>query len=229
MLVLSFLIGAAVMHWWDTHRNPSATQPVLAGEETSSVWLLDMEKASTPQDMQEVKTAADTPQEVTIPSQLSKIELPGVQTVISRSGAEFSPQSGEEDQPEAGVVDLQNVSYKTIPEKEETAEETESKISMIEAPVSAKLISSVEEYREFKREARGDYPQADFNKQQVLVLESGSNLPDKAFEIVSVQEKDGKRLVLYRVNIFGLDKKTNTHSAQVLEKSKLALELKQVL
>ena len=69
----------------------------------------------------------------------------------------------------------------------------------------------------------------DFSKNNVLVLESGSNLPDKAFEIVSVNEDKGKMLVQYRINVFGLDKKTNTHNVVVVSKKNIPLELKQVL
>ena len=91
------------------------------------------------------------------------------------------------------------------------------------------VIRTLEEYKQFKRRARGDYPQVDFNKQQVVVLESVSNLPDKVFEIVSAKEENGKLLVQYRVNVFGLDKKINTHSAVAVPKSQLPVEIKQVL
>lgn len=229
LLLLAFWMGAAVMHWWDGRRNTCEIADVKGGEDSASVWLLDMQQAQAPRDVQEVKTD-DTPQEITIPSQLSKIELDDVQKIITRSGAEFS--APENDTPaQASVVDLQDVSYtRVIPVKAvKEGENTESKISMIEAPVNAKLISSLEEYREFKRQARGGYPEADFNKQQVLVLESASNLPDKAFEIVAVEEQDGKRQVVYRINVFGLDKKVNTHSVALVDKKDLPLELKQVL
>ena len=77
--------------------------------------------------------------------------------------------------------------------------------------------------------ARGKYPTADFSKDYVVVLESNSNLPDKVFEIQDVQEENGKMVIIYRVNIFGLDQKTNTHSAVRIEKRDLPIELKQVL
>ena len=100
---------------------------------------------------------------------------------------------------------------------------------MINAPVKARVIKSTADYKKFKQSARGEYPQVDFNKQMVVVLESDSNLPDKVFEIDDVQTQDGHLLVLYRVNIFGLDKKINTHSAKAVQKSVLPLTLKQVL
>ncbi len=222
--MLAFAAGAGLMRLWDVRHSACGPCSVDLEEDTQSVWLVDMHNAATPQDVQEIK-GDDSPREITIPSQLSKIELPQVQTIISRSGAEFSPEQGAENE----VVDLQNASYTRFAPPAQSATETESKISMIEAPVQAKLITSTEEYREFKRQARGTYPVVDFKKQQVLVLESASNLPDKAFEIVSVDDQGGKRLVMYRVNVFGLDKKVNTHSAVAVDNKKLPLELKQVL
>ena len=53
--------------------------------------------------------------------------------------------------------------------------------------------------------------------------------PDKVFEIQDVVEQNGKMVVLYRVNIFGMDKKTNTHSVVRVAKRNLPVELKQVL
>ena len=100
---------------------------------------------------------------------------------------------------------------------------------MINAPVKARIIKSTADYKKFKQSARGEYPQADFNKQMVVVLESDSNLPDKVFEIKDVQAKDGHLWVFYRVNVFGLNKKINTHSAKAVQKSALPLTLKQVL
>ena len=61
------------------------------------------------------------------------------------------------------------------------------------------------------------------------MLESASNLPDKVFEIQNVKEENGQWVVKYRVSVFGLDKKTNTHSATVIKKKNLPIVLKQVL
>lgn len=230
LLVLAFAAGAGVMRWWDTRPAVQSRQLAALGEDSTSVWLLNMQQATVPQGVQEIKTDDGVVQEVTIPSQLSKLERPDIQTIIGRSGAVFAPDGEDTSQPETdAVVDLQNVSYKTLPSAGGDEPETESKISMIEAPVNAKIINALEEYREFKRQARGNYPSVDFKKQQIIVLESASNLPDKAFEIVSVNPGNGKRVVTYRINVFGLDKKTNTHSVIAVEKTDLPLELKQVL
>ena len=225
-VVLAFVAGAVAMRVWDERQTARAGLWPARNGDASSVRLLDMQQASVAPGVEEVKEKQE-PQEVTIPSQLSKIELPGVERVISLSGAEYAPAGADTPGPDK-VVDLQNVSYTRFPPAAEAAQE-ESKISMIEAPVDVRKIKSVEEYREFKRQARGSYPEADFKKEQVLVLESASNLPDKAFEIVTVSEQDGKRIVTYRVNVFGLDKKINTHSAAVVGKKDLPIEMKQVL
>ena len=100
---------------------------------------------------------------------------------------------------------------------------------MIEVPVKARVISTIEQYKEFKRAARGSYPTTDFETEQVVVLESQSNFPDKVFEVAGVQESADKVVVFYRVNVFGLDQKTNTHSVVKIPKTALPVELKQVL
>ncbi len=105
----------------------------------------------------------------------------------------------------------------------------ESKISMIKAPVKHRLIKDSEDYKRFKTVARGSYPEVNFKKQMILVLESDSNLPDKVFEIQSAAAKDGKLHVKYRVNVFDLDKKINTHEVIVLDKTDLPVELEQIL
>ncbi len=108
-------------------------------------------------------------------------------------------------------------------------EQEDSNISLIAAPVKTFLIKNTDEYKLFKTRARGGYPEVDFNKQMLVVLESDSNLPDNIFEIVSAEVKDGQLVIAYRVNVFGLDKKTNTHTAIAVEKTELPIELKQVL
>ncbi len=231
---VAFVAGACTMQWWNMRqvRQDKAFLGTLA--ETESVFVRDMTTAGEAEgvsDAQMPQTAAA----ITVPSQLSKIEVPDVQTVLPRSGAEFAPND-EETKSEAVLPVLDpasrvavgtTVQVPTVASTQTAT--TESKISMIEAPVEAVLIKSLEEYRDFKRRARGSYPEVDFAKQYLLVLQSSSNLPDKVFEIQTVSDEDGKRIVTYRVSVFGLDKKTNTHSVAIVDKTDLPLELKQVL
>ena len=63
----------------------------------------------------------------------------------------------------------------------------------------------------------------------VVVLESDSNLPDNVFELVSAENKEGDLVVSYRVNVFRLDKKTNSHTVLPVDKTQNKVQLKQVL
>lgn len=220
VLTAVFLAGAVFMRVWDSYR-AAREQNAVPLRATDSLLEVNFKDASVPEGV----TEAETPDYVenTVPSQLSKIKVEGVEKIISRSGREITPQ--EEGETSETVVDLTHVSTPA----NEAAPEPKSSISMIDAPVSAKLITNADEYKAFKRVARGSYPKVDFAKENVLVLESTSNLPDKVFEIQNVKEEDGKMVVRYRVSVFGLDKKTNTHSAALVQKSDLPLELKQVL
>ena len=105
----------------------------------------------------------------------------------------------------------------------------QTQISMIAAPVKYFIIRNTEEYKEFKRRARGSYPEVDFGKQMLVVLESDSNLPDNVFEIVQAEDKEESLIVSYRVNVFKLDKKLNSHAVLPVTKTTSAVQLKQVL
>lgn len=233
---LFFIAGAAAMQMWHLHqaRQDKALLDTLT--ETDSVFVRDMTNAAEPDGVSDTQ-APQMGAELTVPSQLSKIDVPDVQTVLPRSGAEFVPNAQEETEQTAALPVLDDSARVAVGTAIQTATApapaqpvaADSKISMIEVPVEAVVIKSLDEYRDFKRRARGSYPEVDFEKQDVLVLESASNLPDKVFEIQTVADDGGKRIVTYRVSVFGLDKKTNTHSVAVADKSNLPIELKQVL
>lgn len=191
----------------------------------TSVPVLTVETDVTePEDLPQPQEAAAVPADG-VPSQLSKIDLPNVTGIVHRVSAEpesvspTAPVVGAEDKP----VDTMSPLF-----QEQTGEE-ESNISMIVLPVKHRVIKTTQQYRDFKTRARGSYPAVDFSKQMLVVLESDSNFPDKAFEIASARVKDGKLEVTYRVNVFGLDKKINTHSVAVVDKTAAPVTLKQVL
>lgn len=223
ILIAVFLAGVAAMRVWDVCRLSRAENNTVPVHTTDSLLTIDMEDAAVPEGV----TVVEEPDyvESDVPSQLSKINVPGMEKIITRSGRVVTPE--EEDEDSETAVDLTHTS--TPSADEPAVPEPKSSISMINAPVAVKLIKTADEYKAFKRTARGSYPAADFSKQDVLVLESTSNLPDKVFEIQSVREEDGKMVVTYRVSVFGLDKKTNTHSAVLILKRDLPIELKQVL
>lgn len=212
---------------------------------SESIETVNMENALMPEGVQD----ANPPEEkyvddVEVPSQLSKIKEAGIVGIVSQKEEEENlPIQPKEAtvvlapnavlNPEVMALPSHNESEAgSTPSKEaqpDALPQEESKITMLDAPIKYLLIKSTEEYKKFKNTARGSYPKVDFNKQMLVVLESDSNLPDKVFEIQNVQEQDGKLLVTYRVNIFCLEKKLNTHSVQAVKKSALPVELKQVL
>ncbi len=223
LLVVVFLAGVAAMRVWDVYQAARAENAPVPVHSTDSLLTIDMESSAMPEGVSVVEEPDYV--ESSVPSQLSKIKVEGVDKIISRSGRVITPEESEKSA--ETVVDLTSAAVPAADAP--SASEPKSSISMINAPVSAKLIKTADEYKSFKRVARGSYPLADFSKQDVLVLESASNLPDKVFEIQNVREENGKMVVTYRVNVFGLDKKTNTHSAVLVQKSGLPLEMKQVL
>ena len=228
VLALMFCAGIAAVRIWDAWRTPTPAEPVrMPGSE--SLLIVDMKGAAEPEGVVDV-SEPEYVDDSQVPSQLTKIKVQGLARVVSRSGDEIDAPSEEEPrQPVVlGDVDHTAVPSATAPVKMDPSAE-KSNMSMIDAPVQVRVIKTLDDYKKFKQKARGKYPSADFSKDYIVVLESASNLPDKVFEIQDVQEKDGKMLVIYRVNIFGLDQKTNTHSAVRIDKRDLPVELKQVL
>lgn len=194
----------------------AAAEPNLPAEPAVSVREDALSASSEP-----VRPAGD------MPSQLSKIEVAGIAGVVSRAS-----QTPEEEESKTSSV-LYIPSEAKVGPAEETSQTAvlpqDSKISMIEVPVSHRLIQTADEYKKFKTLAKGSYPKVDFSKEMLVVLESDSNLPDKVFEIDSAQLKDGSLEVLYRVNVFGLDQKINTHAVKAVKKTAAPVKLKQVL
>ena len=210
---------------------------------SASISTANLEKASLAEGVEEadpeeteLQSAAD------LPSQLSKIKVEGMVGIAPRQEENKEALNQEEKQPlSIALKDIQDLSKAVVNLQPEDSQEggndsssesltdTPTGITMLEAPVKVRLIKNTAEYKAFKTIARGKYPEVDFNKQMLVVLESDSNLPDKVFEIQTIEEKDGKILVSYRVNIFGLEDKLNTHSVKSIDKTALPIELKQVL
>ena len=228
LLVLVFLSGAvcggaAFGVWKQAHTLPCA--PCLARPAETELLLAQLEEAGLPDDVKAAQTEQTQVKKSTeLPSQLVRSDLPEDIVLGVR------PQPDETDEAVPGIVldEAQNTIVLNAQKPAQRAADGTS-ITMIEAPVAVKRIQTLDDYKAFKREARGAYPQADFAKEEVLVLESQSNLPDKVFEIVSVQPEGEQLRVLYRVNVFGLDKKVNTHSAQKISKTSKPIVLEQVL
>lgn len=211
------------------YKNRAAGAPAA----TREMALIDWSEAELPEDTQTAEPEAPVLDAEQLPSQLTSIHLPDVAAVHKPSEpVEIIAQEGAPAVKEVTPVDLKNGQSRVVPldgaQTQTAGEETSARV-MIQAPVRYKLINTLEEYKDFKRKARGRYPEVNFAANRVLVLESESNLPDNLFEIVDVTREGDKVLVTYRVDIIGMNEKTNTHSVKVLKKSNREIELKQVL
>ncbi len=214
------MCGGALTWQWASTRQAVAVCPAASVD----LLLAQLEDTALPAGVQEISEDNTPKSSAELPSQLVRADLP--EDIVI--GGIATPKA-EEEKP-SGIVlsDEQNtVVVQAKKPAQRVADATN--ITMIEAPVSLKRISSLDEYKAFKQVARGSYPVADFAKEEVLVLESQSNLPDKVFEIVSITPEGETLKLRYRVNVFGLDKKVNTHSAQKISKTKANIILEQVL
>lgn len=214
--------GGTVVYWNSTHT--SIAPRCLARDPGTDLLLVQLEEAGLPEGMREASAPSVPKSSADLPSQLMPIDLPDGVVV----GGDLTPVATEEKSSGVVLSEEQNTIVLNSQKPAQRASDGTS-ITLIEAPVQVKRIKTLDDYKAFKRTALGSYPTADFAKEEVIVLESQSNLPDKVFEIVSI-EPDGENLKLsYRVNVFGLDKKTNTHSAQKISKTSKNIVLEQVL
>ena len=227
--VLVCLAGVACMRVWDCFRMPEPVVAEVPG--SSSLLLVNLADPTGPADLPgEDEPPQDYKDASAVPSHLPNIKMQGVEKITFLPSA--TQQEEEEPAPKTPKTPVHLgsadhiVPNATMPRQ---LPEEESKISMISVPVQVRVIKTADDYKAFKRVARGKYPQANFAKDNIITLESTGNWPDKVFEIQDVVEQNGKMVVLYRVNIFGMDKKTNTHSVVRVAKRNLPVELKQVL
>lgn len=236
LAVLAFLAGAGFMRWWDVShgiKEAAQLQALFQAEQnTDAVLDVNLQNARLADGVADTENPAQQVQQGSaLPSQLSPIHLEGISEVYGKSsGPVAEGENLPAPQTVKSPVDLGGVQGQ-VPADTDNARQAQqaTNLTMIEAPVKARVISSLDAYKAFKQTARGSYPAADFNAEQVVVLESQSNLPDKVFEIAKVAQNGENIVIFYRVNVFGLDKKTNTHSAVKTSKTDLPVVLKQVL
>ncbi len=216
--------GGGGMVLWNSAYTPVLTPRCVTRDPGAQLLLAQLEEAGLPENVQEIVTDNTPKSSVELPSQLVRSDLP--EDVVL--GGEVTSAPTEEKTSGVVLSDGQNTVVLNAQRPAQRAADGTS-ITMIEAPVAVKRIKTLDDYKAFKRTALGSYPTADFAKEEVVVLESQSNLPDKVFEIVSVEPEGDNLKLRYRVNVFGLDKKTNTHSAQKINKTSKNIILEQVL
>ena len=221
--VAGLVVGGACMRAYQTPQGPACA--AFSSDPKVDLLLAKLEEMGTPEGVSEVAQDYTPKSSAELPSQLVRSELPD-DVVLGLPSASAKTEEGKPN----GVV-LSDEQKSVVLNARQPAQRAAdgSNLTLIEAPVGVKRIKTLDEYKAFKTQARGSYPTADFAKEEVVVLESVSNLPDKVFEIVDIAPEGGNLKVRYRVNVFGLDKKINTHSAQKIDKSSLPIILEQVL
>lgn len=232
VFVSGAVLGAFLLSVWMGRSSQELAVPAAAPEQLAAAPLLstdELKVAALPQDTLPADPAPEVKRAVDLPSQLVRSELPEgvVAPVPAATSAPAEPgQAGGK--PGVVLSDGQNTVVLGAQRPAQRAADG-SAITLIEAPVAYRRIQNLSDYKAFKRTARGSYPAADFTREEVIVLESASNLPDNMFEIVDILPGEETVKILYRVNVFGLAEKVNTHSAKKIVKSQKPLVLEQVL
>lgn len=218
------VVGGTVTHFFPATSAPKHTCPSACPNAQADLLLAQLEQMGTPDGVSEVIQPRELKSSAELPTQLVRSELPKDIVLSSAHAAPKAENSG----PGIVLTDEQETVVLNARQPAQRASDSTSR-TLIEAPVEVKRIKTLDQYKAFKTQARGSYPQADFANEEVIVLESASSLPDNVFEIVGVFPNKQNITVLYRVNVLGLDKKLNTHSAQKMKKSSLPIILEQVL
>ncbi len=192
----------------------------LAAAEMAALYGLNQE-VELPEE-----TAAATRQDgASLPSQIALTDVSEIAGIVPNE----KDENQEEESSAAVPLQLTGQEYNAaLPQDISALPQRDSKITLVAAPVQYFLIENLEQYKDFKTRARGQYPQVNFKKQMLVVLESQSNLPDNVFEIDTAEVKDGKLHITYRVNIFDLQDKINTHAVVAVDKTKVPVVLEQI-
>lgn len=112
-------------------------------------------------------------------------------------------------------------------------DEQASKLTMITAPVDYKLFKSDKTWKAFASSQKGNFPNIDFEKENVVILVSVSDFPSGIFKIVDTIKESKEIIIKYRVNplIMSSDHKPDTHdhyTAFSISKADLPIRLVQI-
>ena len=232
-LVLAFAAGGFLMHTWDKAHMPLAAADALP----ESAALLTLEEPESlpalPKDAQSVAAPLEISTEE-LPSQLIKINLPNLAQVNrpgeAEEGKETVPVSARATMAAPVILtDAQNSVTPQAAARVTVVPDEEGNTTMIQIPAEVQLITNLEQYKAFKRTARGKYPDVNFATHRMAVLKTEGSFPDSVLEVTDVADVDGNVQISYRVNVFGMDQKTNTHAYAIVRKTQKPVVLKQVL
>jgi len=236
LMIVSFLAGAVCMRLIDGARAGALAEDTASELDSASLVTIDLKDGQLPEGTYEAEQAADVQSaEKMPPSQIADVTLEGFQGIYvpeketQDTNEMLSQMALPPQKAEPVVLATTSTAVNALPTARVPVEDSDDNSTLlVQLPVSVKIIKTQNEYKEFKRTARGKYPDVNFKKEMLVVLLSESNMPDNMLEIVKVTPSEGEIEVSYRVNIFGLDQKTNTHSVAATEKSNKNVVLKQV-
>jgi len=103
-----------------------------------------------------------------------------------------------------------------------------SRFTMLIAPVKYNLIKGKAAYVKFLLENRGIYPDVDFKRDMIILLESDGQLAHGFFQIDKVEESEQEITVYYKVNIIGSSERLDAMAYHVLPQSGKTINLQQV-
>ena len=112
-------------------------------------------------------------------------------------------------------------------------EQGDSKITMIKAPVDYKLFKDSKTWGAFTSSHKGNFPDIDFSRENVVILVSLSDFPSGIFKITDVIKETKEIIIKYRVNplIMAVGNKPDIHkhyTASSISKADLPILLVQV-
>ena len=228
--VTGLLVGGTSMRWYQATHTPAVVAcPAMQWNNPQvDLLLARLEEMGTPNGVSEVVQDNTPRSSAELPSNLVRTELPKDLVISMSAPAPQEKKNAKAKAPNIVLTDEQETVVLSASQPAQRAADGSNR-TLIKAPVEVKRIQTLDQYKEFKKQARGSYPTVDLDKEEVIVLESASSLPDNVFEIVGIFSNDKRISVLYRVNVLGLDQKINTHSAQKMKKSSLPIILEQVL
>jgi len=171
--------------------------------------------AEKPQDMLEILTGMSgsnkkkaAPVRLTEKDLTKKIFVPGSGKKEPSAGAYAMPQLGDSSYAQMGVM------------------------TMIKAPVAFEVFKTSETWSAFASSHKGHFPDADFSREQIVILVSASELPNGIFKITEIKKTARNILVRYRVDPLAMSSESKSkeydfYSAAAIPKTALPVRLEQ--
>lgn len=127
------------------------------------------------------------------------------------------------------IAKLQNADDEIeVGEPVQVETQQESGITMVLIPVEHKIISNQSEYKKFKNQHKGSYPDIDFSKNNLIYIITTNGMPNSMIRIVDAYKKDNKQVIEYITSVAALANQNLPPTYIMVEKSKDPIHLLQV-